>query len=283
MGLFNSVRLEEYREGKKKIDFLKDQKDNTLIIHYSCESFFNLQGRTPRITSIAVKNRDANTSEIFSIHLMAQIMHKDLTNLTDEDFDAIEKAMLDDFHEYVQRNLTHNWVHWNMKNASYGFPAISNRYRILGGVPIVIDERFKYDLSDILGNIYTFLYEKDDEPSKGKLLNLSIRNNISTNDNKVRDALTGKDEADAFDRKDFLKLHMSTMKKVELIDRILTLEEKKLLKTLMKAHQIYGLSISGIIEIVKNNRFLFGLWSVIMAVLGMALEPIVQNIFGTGN
>ena len=53
--------------------------------------FFNLEGRTPRVTSIIVKNRDNNTSISFSIHLMAQIKNKDITNLSDEDFDYVEK------------------------------------------------------------------------------------------------------------------------------------------------------------------------------------------------
>lgn len=40
----------------KEIQNLVDNAFNLLIIHYSCESFYNIKdGRTPRITSIAVR------------------------------------------------------------------------------------------------------------------------------------------------------------------------------------------------------------------------------------
>ena len=94
MAFINSERLEERRIGQKKIQDLKENRNKTLIIHYSCESFFNTHGRTPRITSIAIKNRDNGTSIVFSIHLMAQLKQKDLSNLSDNDFDFLEKEML---------------------------------------------------------------------------------------------------------------------------------------------------------------------------------------------
>ena len=95
------------------------------------------------------------------------------------------------------------------------------------------------------------------------------------------DALKGKDEADAFDNRDFLKLHMSTIRKVEMIDRVLTLQEKNKLKVNTWLIQTCGITPVGIIEIVRNNWILFTLWSITMAVIGMALEPVVQNWAGT--
>lgn len=76
---------------------------------------------------------------------------------------------------------------------------------------------------------------------------------------------------------------MSTIRKVEMIDRILTLEEKKKLNVNVWLFTACGLTPSGIIEIVRNNWFLFTIWSVIMAVIGMALEPVVQSFFGTNS
>jgi len=278
MSFFTSERLEDRRRGKKKIEELKDKKDKTLIIHYSCESFFNTHGRTPRITCIGIKNRGNGTTVALSIHLMAQIMKKDLTSLSDVDFDLIEKGMLKEFYDFVKRQNAHKWVHWNMRNASYGFEAIANRFRILGGTPKTIDDQFKYDLPDIIGLIYTYSFENHKKPTQGQLLNLSIRNKITT-----RDALTGTAEAEAFDARNFLLLHMSTMRKVELIDRLLTLEEKNQLKVDVTIFKSCGISIPGIIEIVRNNWILFLLWSVAMAIIGMGLEPIVQHLLGTDN
>lgn len=278
MGFFNSSKLEERRRGQSKIKDLKKTNNKTLVIHYSCESFFNTHGRTPRVTSIAIKNRGNGTSIIFSIHLSAQLLKKNLTNITDADLDLIEKSMLKDFFDFVKHHSTYKWVHWNMRNASYGFEAIANRYRILGGTPKPIDDEFKFDLPEILGNIYTYKFEKHKEPNKGQLLNLSIRNGVTT-----RDALTGENEATAFDQKDFLKLHMSTMRKVEMVDRLLSLEEQNMLKVDVSIIKSCGLTPSGIIEIVRNNLALFTLWSILLAIVGMALEPVIQHLFGTDN
>lgn len=277
MTLLSSERLDDRRMGLKKINELKEGKSKTLIIHYSCESFFNLQGRTPRVTSIVVKNRDSHTSISFSIHLMAQIKNKDISNLSDEDFDYVEKEMLKDFYSYQKKHLSYKWVHWNMRNANFGFEAIANRFKILGGHPSRIDDQFKYDLSDTLELIHTYGFEEHDKPSKGQLLNLCIRNRIS-----IKDALKGAEEAKAFDNRDFLKLHMSTNRKIEMMDRILTLQEKKKLKTNAWLYQSCGISPTGIVEIVQNNWILFVVWSTVMAIAGMALEPIVQNWFGIG-
>lgn len=278
MAFLSSERLEDRRSGLKKIEELKSKKSRTLIIHYSCESFFAAHGRTPRVTSIAVRNRDTCNSIVFSIHLMAQIKRRDLLNLSDQDFDYLEKEMLKDFYAYLKKHISYCWVHWNMRNASFGFEAISNRFRILGGQSKNIDDQFRYDLPEILGLIYTYDFEKHKVPTKGQLLNLSIRNKITT-----RDALKGSDEADAFDNRDFLKLHMSTIRKVEMIDRILTLEEKHKLKVNVWLYKACGLTPAGIIEIVRNNWILFTIWSIIMAIIGMALEPVVQNFFGTNS
>jgi len=100
MRFLSSERLDDRRIGLKKIDELKTKKSRTLVIHYSCESFFVTHGRTPRVTSIAVRNRNNNTSVVFSIHLMAQIKGKDLSNLSSPDFDYLEKEMLKDFYTF---------------------------------------------------------------------------------------------------------------------------------------------------------------------------------------
>lgn len=276
MKLFNSARLTDRKKGLSQIEELKNADAKTLVIHYSCESFFNTHGRTPRVTSIAIKNRGNGTSIVFSIHLTAQVKKKSLVSIADADLDLIEKDMLKEYFDFVNHHKTHKWVHWNMRNASYGFEAISNRYKILGGNPKSIEDQFKYDLPEILGNIYTYHFEKHKKPTKGQLLNLTIRNG-----NTTRDALTGEDEALAFDQKDFLKLHMSTMRKVEMVDRILSLQEKRQLKVAVSIVKSCGLTPSGIIEIVRSHWLLFTIWSIVMAVLGMALEPVIQHVFGT--
>jgi hypothetical protein len=274
MGFFTTNRLESRKIGKEIITSLKKKNNKALIIHYSCESFFNLNGRTPRVTSICIKDRGSNTTKTFSIHIQAQIEKFDLCCIDDDEYDILEKKMLIDFYKFVNKHHTCNWIHWNMRNASYGFEAIGNRFRILGGTPKEIESKFKFDLPEILGKIYTYKFEK--HKPNGQLLNLANRNEISN-----RDALIGKDEATAFDNRDYLKLHMSTTRKVEIIDRILTLEEENKLKVEASVFIIYGISPMGIFEMIKNNWLLFIIWSILLYLIGAAFEPIVQKYFGT--
>jgi hypothetical protein len=79
-----------------------------------------------------------------------------------------------------------------------------------------------------------------------------------------------------------LKLHKSTLRKVDIIDSIIDRADKNELKVCAKKKHIYGLTILGLIEIVKNNWLLILIWTLIFYILGAATEPIIQRIFGTG-
>ena len=194
---FTTKRLKERAEGLEQLkDILKD-KNRALIIHYSCESFITTHGRTPRVTSICMRYLGTAQTKSFSIHLQAQFEKKDFNNLTDDDYDFLEKKMLDEFYEFAKKYKDFKWIHWNMRDSNYGFDAIANRYRILGGTVFDIDEDRRYDFPRVLGKIYTFGYEKN-KPD-GRLLNLANRNNITT-----IDALKGVDESAAYDNKEYL-------------------------------------------------------------------------------
>jgi len=59
------------------------------------------------------------------------------------------------------------------------------------------------------------------------------------------------------------------------------------LKVFTKNKGIYGLSISGIMEIIKNNKLLWWLLLLFFAIIGgifwAVAEPIIQNLSGTNN
>ena len=272
--IFKSKRLIERQEGIDLFNELVKNNVKTLAIHYSCESFITTHGRTPRVTSISIRNIKNAQTVSFSIHLQAQISGKDFHNLSEKDYDHLEKEMLTHFYEFVEKHNTYKWVHWNMRNANYGFEAIKNRYRILSGTPKEIDEDLKYDLPDILCKIFTKKYEID-EPN-GKLLNLVQRNKITD-----RDVLTGKDEAEAFDKKKYLKLHMSTLRKVDIMANIINHVKKGELKVNSNIKDIYGLSLPGIFEMIRQSWILILLLSFMGYIAGSALEPVVQKFFGT--
>ncbi len=275
MALFNSSRLRERRQGLEALNELLKGKSRCNVIHYSCESFVTNHGKTPRVTSICVMNLKSGQTKSFSIHLQAQIMGLDFNNLGDEQYDELEKNMLDDFSLYVTQNPTHGWVHWKMRDSNYGFEAINNRIKILKGTTFQIPDDFKYDFPKILELLYTYDYELT-KPN-GRLLNLAKRNNIST-----FNAMTGKEEADAFDNKEYLKLHMSTLKKVDIIKSIIQRIENNQLKVNTKKRHIYGVSFSGIIAIIKETPSLWIIMSIIIYIISSVLEPVFQKIFGTG-
>lgn len=269
-----STRLDERAEGLDLIGKLTNNDAKVLLIHYSCESFITSHGKTPRVTSISIRNFKNGQTASFSIHLQAQIKGYDTGKLTDQMYDELEKDMLDLFYEFVDKHHSYFWVHWNMRNASYGFEAIKNRYRILGGEPKEIDDDLKFDLPIILAKLYTKQYEQH-EPD-GKFLNLVRRNKITD-----RDVLTGKEEADAFDNKEYLKLHRSTLRKVDMMSAILNNLIRGSLVVNVNKKQIYGLSIHGLFEMAKNNPWLIVLFSLFTFILGAALEPVIQRLFGT--
>ncbi len=63
------------KDALKAIDQLEARRDNVLVIHYSCESFYDTQdGRTARVTSIAVRNLSTGQTSSFSIHKSAEEM-----------------------------------------------------------------------------------------------------------------------------------------------------------------------------------------------------------------
>lgn len=99
---FISKRLIERSEGKKLLDTILADKNKSLIIHYSCESFVTSHGRTPRITSVCLRYLASSQTKSFSIHLQAQFENKNFNNLTIEEYDFLEREMLKEFYEFAK-------------------------------------------------------------------------------------------------------------------------------------------------------------------------------------
>ena len=76
-------------------------------------------------------------------------------------------------------------------------------------------------------------------------------------------------------------MHKSTLRKVDIIESIINRTDKNELKVCVTAKHIYGLSIPGIIEIIKSNWLLILIWTLFFYILGAATEPLIQKLFGT--
>lgn len=232
------------KAAREKIKNIYKNIDNIFIVHYSCESFYNIEnGRTPRITSIAVKYLNSENDVSFSIHKIAEI--EKISDIS-KNYDVIEKKMLDEFYNFIQKHENYFWVHWNMKNINYGFEAIAHRYRVLGGIPVHINNEKKINLAQLLYDIYGPKYI-----DKPRLYNIIALNNI----NEI-DLLNGEEEAKAFTMHDFVKLHRSTLKKVDAIYNLLDLTYLNKLKTKASFLDKNGGILMIIPHLIQENPFI---------------------------
>lgn len=236
-----------------------ENRAHTLIIHYSCESFYDIKdGRTPRVTSIAVRRFSNGSTDSFSIHKSAELSKVPFQDI-ETSYDTLERQMLDEFFSFLEKHQNFTFVHWNMRDMNYGFQALEHRYKILGGQPTTIHDANKVDLPRLLIDIYSPGYAPHGE--SGRLHSLLELNAI-----KTKDVLTGKGEAQAFEEKQYVKLHQSTLKKVDVIDNILDRFIDGRLKTKARWRERYGYHPAILVEWAQEH------W--LMSVLGLLVAGV---------
>ena len=236
---------------------------NVLFIHYSCESFYDRpDGTSPRITSLAVRFLGSGQTVSFSIHQQAELEGV-ATDLISERYDQLEKKMLDAFYKFIERFSGCQWIHWNMRDANFGFEAIAHRYRVLGGEAKEILYSNKVDLAramhDVLGPNYI------EHP---RFYNLLKRNHMVP-----RNLLSGEEEARAFENSDYVRFHQSTLSKV---DALMNLAEAAIMDRLRCNNGYFkrrGLTVSTVVLIAKDHPF-FAAISIAAAVVGLVIGVI---------
>ena len=125
----------------KEINSLFQSENNIWVVHYASSNFENYP---IRIASIALRRLTNNQTSSFSM------------NDTEYD-DGKEKQILKDFFEHIKLNPLAKYLHWNMRDDSYGFAVVQNRFKSLfpnEELPFLISNEDKYDLSRILVEIY---------------------------------------------------------------------------------------------------------------------------------
>lgn len=254
----------KYAMRQKALSELRDLADSPrslLVIHYSCESLFNRpQDATPRITSLAIRNYGSGQTTSFSIHKIAEIDHIPYADIA-ASYDKLEKQMLDEYFAFVRAHKDVHWLHWNMRDISFGFQAIEHRYKVLEGNPEVIPDENKHNLAGLLIDIYGVHYAK--HPRLTTLIEL--------NDISKEDYLPGPEEAKAFEKKEYIKLHQSTLRKVDIFPNILGRVLDGKLKTQASFLELYGLTPKDIGYWLKDH------W---LATLLMAILAVVTSIWG---
>ncbi len=287
-------RIRERSKSRKKLNDIYDDSINAYLIHYSCESFYVAPGQSAvggstRVTSIAVRNLKSAQTKTWSIHKSAELMGQ-LQNLSAlqgmvaggaapppaviaATLGPLERDMLDGYFAFLSTHTESVFIHWNMRDDNYGFSALEHRYRVLGGQPIVLQDHRKFDLARELVTLYGIKYapHKSATGRKGRLMSIIEMNKMSD-----IDALQGADEAAAFLAGQYMKLHQSTLRKVDVLAGIFDRVHDKNIKTNAGFIDKYGIHPVAIVEIAKNNPVVSAL--IFVPAVGVALLNY-QKIF----
>jgi hypothetical protein len=174
-------------------------------------------------------------------------------------YDPLERKMLDNYFDFVRQHQERDWLHWNMRDVNYGFAAIEHRYRVLGGDPVLLHGSKKHDLARLLVDIFGVTYA-----GHPRLEHLVDKNSISR-----LAFMSGGAEAAAFDNHDYVALHQSTLRKVDILSNILGRTYDGSLKTDATWWEIHGGSVKGFVDWLAVHP-IFTITVGIAAVLGCA-------------
>gem|GEM_PF-178320 len=246
------------------LDSLFDNATNVWVIHYSCESFYDRpNGFSPRITSIAIRKLHSGQTVSFSIHQVAERLHVKPADIVDQ-YDVLERRMLDEYFAYISGYRTVFYIHWNMRDINYGFAAIEHRYRVLGGEPYVVDDGLKVDLARLFIDIYGVSYT-----GHPRLETILSQNRI-----EALDMLSGADEAAAFDEGRYVDLHRSTLRKVDVIANLAGRAHDRKLRTATSWWKMRGGSVTAFLKWLMTNYlviFLLTIGGFLLSAVGIGI------------
>lgn len=216
------------REAREALSFAMKVRSNAFAIHYACESFDQTH---PRVFAIAARNLGTAATESFSIDKTAASLGVDLATATPSAIDRVERKMLDGFFAFVGRHQGHHWLHWNMRDAKFGFDAIEDRHRALKGKPAHIPAAQRFDLSSRLFDLYGDRHA----PKASRLQFIAAKNAIT-----LTDFLDGPELGAAVSKRDHARVLRSTLRKADILYEIADKAERAKLKTNAKTLDPYG-------------------------------------------
>jgi hypothetical protein len=258
-------RYTDYKYAKDRLKDIEDKPEKYLIIHYSCESFFNLEGKSPKIASISVRQFNNAQTNNFSIHQYSEILN---TEISPETYKKIEKELLKDFFKFVDKNGEKTWIHWNMRDSSFGFNALEQRFKVLDGTPTVIDNDKKIDLGYLFKQYF----------GEGYIGNPHIESLMNLNKFNPKNFLNGKQEAESFDKREYVKLSLSTSSKVNLFSSFITAATNNTLKTKTSKWKMRGTNILGLYATFTSSIYgKFVIW-----ILNLVIGGIIGALISKG-
>lgn len=220
-------------------DFIKEIKyypEKFYLIHYSCQNLYDdNEGLSPRITSIAVTHFASEQTLSFSTHAVAEKLDIDRDNVASK-FNEVELELLGEFYKFIKDRKEMYWVHWNMRNLTYGFEHIEHRYKVLcqKDAPIIAVEK-RINLNEVLKDRFGSGYVKDPKMSSLMELNGGIH----------RHFLKGPEEVEAFKNSEFIRMHNSTLCKIGFFQSLI---EKLIKGELVVSANGWGVKLDRLFE-----------------------------------
>ena len=208
---------------KKFFEQVKKNPERIYLIHYSSQSLYDAESGaySPRITSVVVRHYQSGQTVSFATHIVAEYLGVQWDDI-EARYDDIERELLTQFYDFARDRREKLWVHWNMRNVTFGFEHLEHRYRVLTNKePPSIPVEVRQNLNDILKSRYGEDYVPD--PRMPSLMDL--------NGGRVQGFLTGKEESDAFKAKDFIRMNTSTISKVGFFSFVISTSSRGKLKT----------------------------------------------------
>jgi hypothetical protein len=206
-------------------DSIRRHPGRFYIIHYSSQSLFDAEGEdgalSPRITSIVVRHYETGQTVSFATHTVAEYLGIAWDDV-EARYDEIERELLTQFYDFARDRRERFWVHWNMRNLTFGFEHLEHRYRVLTKKePPSIPVEVRINLNDALKDRYGYDYAPD--PRMSSLMDL--------NGGRVQGFLSGPEESEAFKAKDFIRMNASTIAKVAFFSHVISVALRGKLKT----------------------------------------------------
>jgi hypothetical protein len=195
------------RVAKQRVAQLFAQPSTVYVVHYACQSFRTPDSQgSPRVAAIAVRNLDSGQTISFSIHQELELAGVPVRAAV-QYMDRLERAMLDRYFAFLSHDKGMRFVHWNMRDLTFGFTALEHRYARLGGNPYILHEHQRCDLAIVTADVYGTEYLP-----RPHLKSLAQKNGIS-----LAGFLEGAEEPDAFDRGLYFAVLQSTQCKVTIV------------------------------------------------------------------
>lgn len=267
--------MKERSSGRKVINDLFQDSSKVYVIHYSCESFYEgSTGASKRVTSIAVRNLKTGQSRSWSLHKSAELDGR--VDAINENLDQYERSRLDGYFAFLEQHSACRFIHWNMRDEHFGFYALEHKYTVLGGRPYELQDDKKVDLARVLVSLYGKQYAPhgDSKGRKGRIMALAELNHVTD-----QDALSGQEEAEAFVAGDFLKMHRSTLRKLDMFANFFERPHKGDLATNASWTDRVGIHPVAVVEWIKAHPIYVKLFSLLVlpdwwaGYLGFSLVP----------